>query len=155
MAHIGRRYPVAFRRDWNKNSDISNPNAFPLHWRVTLHSGVTPTYAVDGAVFVLGPDVFQPPDELRWFSATQSIGGFNWQLVALLHWFNLPNTIFTTTWELLRSDRGLVAAWKPGPPSYDNPFGVVSGFAQTTFNDFAVFPRNSFFYNSTTNPAGH
>jgi hypothetical protein len=155
MAHKGRHYPVAFRRDFNYRSDVSSTTAFPRHWTVVLHSGAVPVYPIDGATFVCGGDMFVAPDELRWESPVQHVAGFNWQLTALLQFFQLPDSILTAHWQLQRLDKGLVSSWVTSPPDYFNPFGFSGVFARTLFNDFTVFPRGSFFYFSSTNPTGY
>jgi hypothetical protein len=155
MAHKGRLYPVAFRRDFNFHCDIRSTTTLPLHWRATLHSFVVPPYPIDGSIFVCGGDVFIPPDKLRWQSAVQPVGGFDWRLTAILQFVQLPDTILKSHWELERLDKGLVAAWETSPPDYFNPFGFSGLFAKTLFNDFTVFPHGSFFYNSSTSAVGY
>ena len=155
MAHRGRRYPVAFRRDWNQKSDISNPAAHALHWRVTVRSGVSPPYGVDGSVFVCGPDVYVSPNELRWQSPVQHVSGFDWRLTVFATYPFIPDTKLTGQWQLERMDRGRVAFWVNHSPSYLDPWSFESGFAKTLQLDGIVFPRGGFFENSVTTPVGH
>lgn len=155
MAHKGRKYPVDFRRDWNRNADISITSPNPDRWHVVLHSGVTPPYPIDGSVFVCLPVGFTPPDEIVWRSAVQSIGGFQWWLDAHDQFIALPDANRVALWQLHRLDKDLVAAWHPRLPDRSDPWRFISTEANTIFTDTTVFPRGQFFYNSSTSPVGY
>jgi len=143
------------RRDFNFNSDISVPNPLPDRWRVVVHSGVIPTYPIDGAVFTLLPFGYVPVGDFHWVSAVQTIGGFQWRMDAICSFLALPDTRRTASWQLFRLDKNLVAAWRPRHEDRKDPFAFVSSEASTFFLDTSVFAHGGQFHASSTDPVGY
>jgi len=155
MAHRGRSYPVDFRRDFNFNGDVSVASPNPDRWRIVIHSGVTPPYPVDGAVFTCVPAGFVPPDQYTWLSPQQLISGLHY-FVRVLHNFPaLPDTIRRGTFQLETAERALVAAWDNRLNSRTEPYAFVSSEAHTFFRDSGLFPRGGTFQLSSTSPVGY
>jgi len=155
MAHRGKHYPVLIRRDFNFNSDISIANPLPARWRVVVHSGVTPTYPIDGAIFVCVPNGFVPPDQYTWLSPKQVISGLHY-FVRVLHNFPaLPDTIRRGTFQLETDEHSLVAAWANRNDSRRDPFAFISTEANTFFLDHGLFTHGGQFHASSTDPVGY
>jgi len=155
MAHRGRPYPVDFRRDYNQNCDVSIPRPNAARYRVVIHSGVVPTYPIDGTVFVPERAVYIPVNLLKWTSARVTVGGFQWWVEIDQIFPFLPDTKRTALLTLFRSDRSNVASWAYRAPSYDDPLQFISTEANTSGLDPFVFPRGGSFQNSTTTPIGY
>lgn len=155
MAHRGRPYPVAFRRDFNQYSNIANGHAFPLKWHVVVHSGVVPVYPLDGSVWVCGPDVYIPDGLLQWSAPVQHIAGVDYQLRVQLLYTNLPDSLLVAHFLFVTNPTGYGFYWIPREPVRDDPFSFVSGEARTFDLDHTLYPRGGFFQNSNWAAVGY
>lgn len=152
MAHRGRTYPNHFRRDFNFNSDVSNPERYAKGYTVTLDSGVRPGYIVDGHTFLVqeiaGPD----PGTIAWLSPSQRIGIWDWQLRLHVSFFNLPTDDRRPTWFLER-DAILVSSWRGNFDHQENAVVGGSPLSGTViFTDELTFERGANFNFSITDP---
>ena len=93
MAHKGRQWPVAFRRDFNLNVPTNN-----LGWARRYIGYITFMAqglggAVSGVEFDCGPDFQSQPNELDWSSEFKRIGLFFYKMELItqindgLHYF--------------------------------------------------------------------
>jgi len=155
MAHRGRLYPVAFRRDFNYNSDISNVSTLAREYLITLKSGVIPPYVVDGATFHLTPLPQPDAATLAWGQTDVDIGDFLWSIRLRVDFPELPDSWLRATWFLFKFEF-LVSSWRGVPKSRDNPLDAGNLLTQAVlFTDFATFPLGANFNFSLATPAGY
>lgn len=145
MAHRGRTYPNAFRRDFNTFCDTSAPQRYAQAYDCKMDSGFVPPYLVDGHVFrlteVAGPD----PTTIAWLSPAIDIGIWFWQLRCYVQYYNLPTDDRRATW-ILQRDAITVSIWRPNlDPRWNQVAGGRPLFGEVIFTDFTTFERGANF----------
>jgi len=80
MAHIGKFYPVVFRRDLNLNID-NNSNGWP-RWAHGVLNFTSSGFGqvVSGKVFVCGPESYPRNDTMQWVSGLYRYGLFFYRM---------------------------------------------------------------------------
>lgn len=155
MAHRGRLYPVAFRRDFNFQCNVQSTTAFPKVWDVVLHSGVAPGYIVDGERFICQEIIGPNPATITWLSPARTIGIWFWQLRVNLSFWALPDSDLQSTW-ILQRDAIDVSRWRRIHSDRFNPIGFPIGlYSEVLFTDTTTFDRGADFNHSLTNPQGY
>jgi len=121
MAHLGRRYPVYFRRDFNRDSNINEQYALPAAWRV-VPFGFGPGAPIPaGHVFICDTSTMPSVSAIEWSSAPQSIAGALWILVVSAFFTAVPDTFLWGKFYLYRN--GILAArWTVSQPDRAGPF---------------------------------
>lgn len=155
MAHRGKYYPVAFRRDFNFNCDIRSTTALADSYEITLHSGVTPPYGVEGFLFFLS--TLPMPDErtLAWGCTDVEVDDELWSIRLRVEFSALPEAWLTATWFLFRSGF-LCSSWRGVPRSRENPLDAGNLITQQVlFTDFSTFPSGADFNHSRTVAHGY
>lgn len=145
MAHRGRFYPVAFRRDFNARCDISSTTALADSYEITLHSGVIPPYGVEGFLFFL--DQLPMPDNhtLAWGCTDVEVADELWSIRLRVEFSELPDTILLGTYYLFRSGF-LCSSWRPVPDGDRfNPLGPATLHSEVLYTDFGTFPNGANF----------
>lgn len=155
MAHRGKYFPVNFRRDFNANCDIRSTTALAQAYTTTLHSGTSPGYDVDGAVFVLNPADPPGPDALEWLSGVSVIADHEWQLRLFVQIIRTVDVLLRATWRLSKDDF-VVSQWRGVDSSRFDPLerGTLLTW-QVDFTDFGAFPQGANFNNSIAGPVGY
>jgi hypothetical protein len=155
MAHRGRRYPVHFRRDWNQNSDISNPFVLAESYRLVLHTGPSGSSILDGAVFVLTPTTTFSIAVLQWLSSNRHLGGFDYYVIQQSVFGNLPDTILESFADLYTVQRGHAAGWRFCANSRTEPFKYDPANGATVIYDPVTCPATAKLEYSRTTPIGY
>ncbi|SRR5580765_1957753 len=155
MAHIGRFFPVHFRRDFNADGNIKNTGALAKGYTIELRSGAAPPYLVDGHTFDM-LDIGSPDDHtVEWLSPAQFLGIWLWQVRLHVSWHKLPDSILQATWYLER-DAILVSSWRGVHESRENPLAGGNLLThEILFTDFTTFERGADFNFSHTSTAGY
>jgi len=155
MAHRGKFYPVAFRRDFNFNCDIRSISTLADSYEITLHSGVAPAYGVEGFLFFLSQ--LPQPDErtLAWGCTDIEVDDELWSLRLRVEFLNPPECILRSTWFLFRS-AFLASSWRGNAGDRFDPLSGNSPLGwQVLFTDFATFPSGANFNNSVHRAHGY
>ena len=154
MAHRGKVYPVAFRRDWNLNVH-TNRIGFAKDYNFyydSLTVGVWP--GLVGAVFVCSEQPQSVPDLLEWASDYMPADGYLWRVrMQQRLTSHAPATEQPSTF-VDRSDIGNVyeAVIRTAQPGSDFSQDLS---AHTVFWDSSVYPVDPAIYLSSIQPKGY
>lgn len=124
MAHVGRFYPVAFRRDFNLNTRTNN-----LGWArryvgyITLPPFVGVGGIVSGVDFDCGPDDATDPLQIDWLSAYKQLGVAKYRMELLVQIINAGQFLRQTAIEVLNEGIILVLTWADQRPGLQPGFG--------------------------------
>lgn len=156
MAHRGRNYKVAFRRDFNQQSDIRSLSTLADQYDVKIHSyNHVPGPAPEGLELRCRPVDMPADNALRWQSDWLPSAGHEWRFTIDAFFNALPDTTLWSLFRLERRDIGLVNAWHRGFADYFDPFQFSSLQDNWVFNDFAVYPVGASFGGSTPVAVGY